>query len=327
MNIDTFIAFCDELEKAAAPSVLGSAGHYLRQSPLRTALMGAGAGAAGGAALNSEDRMSGALYGAALGGAVGGAGSGVARVARDTELLAGRKLTAKELASGTAKRISEGAKALVKRQVHGLTGAYADPAKSRIRSSVEAARRKELLEARLLDDLAHAKNPAHAEKIKAKAEKARKSLAEWGAAGDRALKSGITSLPGVAKGLAKSKTRKETLGAIKDEMIGGPGSGGLARAGMIGVGIGLPGAAGVADIAKGDESAQGGRTVGQKAMNLATNLGVGTLTIGLPIGSQMIASTGADILGQKLVSPRWARSHRSLADGPAYATDLPGENQ
>jgi len=311
MNSDMFSAFRDELEKCAAPPLLAQAGHFLRQSPLRTAAIGAGVGALAGAAANPEDRLGGARRGALLGGAVGGIGAGAARAARDTQLLAGRPLSAMETVTGTAKRFGEGGAAFVRRQVHGLTGAYADPAKTRIRSSVEAARRQNLLDARLGDDLRMARNPQRAEAIKQRAAQEAASLKEWGEGGDRALKAGITSAPGVVKGLA-GKNRKETLSALKDEVLGGRGGGRKAQAMALGLGVGLPAVSGLYDISKGDESAAGGRTVGQKAMNLATNVGVGTLTMGMPFGAQMITSSAADALGQKLVSPRWMSTHRSL---------------
>jgi hypothetical protein len=247
-----------------------------------------------------------------LGGAVGGIGAGAARAARDTQLLAGKPLTAGQTAVETAKRLGSGAAAFGKRQVHGLTGAFSDPTKTRIRSSVEAARQQKVLDARLVDDLRFARNPEHAAKIRGRADAARDSLKEWGEGGDRALAAGITSAPGIIRGLASKKTRGETLGALKDEVMGGRGAGGTGRAAALGLGVGLPVVAGIHDISKGDESAQGGRTVGQKAMNLATNVGVGALTMGMPIGAQMVTSSAADALGQKLVSPRWTSTHRSF---------------
>lgn len=311
MNRHTFTAFCDELQKSAAPSFLSQAGHFLRQSPLRTAAIGAGVGAAGGALANPEDRLGGAARGALLGGAAAGTAAGGARALRDTQLLAGKPLTTGQAVKETAKRVGADVAAFGKRQVHGLTGAFADPAKTRIRSSVEAARQQKIMDARLLDDLKFAKNPEHAAKIKQKADAARQSLKEWGEGGDRALEAGITSAPGIVRGLA-GKNRKQTLGALKDEVMGGRGASGGGRALALGMGVGLPAVAGIHDLSKGDESAQGGRTVGQKAMNLATNLGVGTLTMGMPIGSQMIASTAADALGQKLVSPKWRSTKGSF---------------
>ena len=315
MNLYTFAAFCEELQKVAVatPSLLSHAGHFLRQSPVRTAAIGAGVGAAGGAAANPEDRVGGALRGAGVGAAVGGIGAGGARAVRDTQLLAGKPLTAGQTVTETAKRLGSGALAFGKRQIHGLTGAFADPAKTRIRSSVEAARQQKLLDARLADDLRFARSPAHAKKIEDSARSAKESLKEWGESGDRALEAGITSVPGLVKGLASRKTRGKVLGAVKDEVLGGPGAGGLARGASVGLGVALPAALGVHDLSKGDESAQGGRTVGQKAMNLATNLGVGTLTLGMPIPASMMVSTGADMLGEKLMSPRWTRTNRSLA--------------
>lgn len=325
MNSFTFSAFCDELQKVAAPPLLSQAGHFLRQSPLRTAAIGAGVGAVGGALANPEDRLGGATRGAVLGGAVSGAAAGGARALRDTQLLAGKPLTAGQTVAETAKRIGGGAAAFGKRQVHGLTGAFSDPAKTRIRSSVEAARQQKIMGARLVDDLRFARSPEHAGRIKQKAEAAGKSLKEWGESGDRALAAGITSAPGVVRGLASSKTRKETLGALKEEVMGGRGAGGAGRAAALGLGVGLPVVAGLHDISKGDESAQGGRTKTQKAMNLATNVGVGALTMGMPLGAGMVTSTAADALGQKLVSPRWRSTSNSLVGDRAR---LPlGDNQ
>lgn len=274
--------------------------------------MGAGVGAVGGAAANPEDRVGGALRGAGAGAAVSGIGAGGARAIRDTQLLAGRPLTAGQTLSETVKRIGGSLAAFGRRQVHGLTGAYADPAKTRIRSSVEAARQQKLLDARLTDDLRFARNPEHAQKIRQGAESARAALKEWGSEGDKAIAANITSLPGTLKSLASKKTRGQALSAIKNEALGGAGAGGLGRTAAVGLGVGLPAATGAYDISKGDESAEGGRTVAQKAMNLATNVGVGTLTLGMPIGAQMITTSLADEAGQRLVSPRWTRTRSSL---------------
>lgn len=303
MNSNIFSAFCDEVEKQAAPSSLERAVHFLRQSPMRTAAIGAGAGALTGAAANPEDRWGGAMRGATVGGAIGGAGAGVARAARDTQLLAGRPLSALETATGTARRLGEGTAAFFRRQAHGLTGAYADPMKTRIRSSAEAARQQKVLDARLKDDLRMARTPEQAEAIKQRAVAAAESLKLWGEAGDRALKAGITSVPGLAKGLT-GKNRKETLATLKEEVMGGRGASAGSKALALGLGVGLPVVGGVSDIARGDESAVGGRTVGQKAVNLATNVGLGTLTMGMPFGAQMITGMGVDALGQRLTAPR-----------------------
>jgi hypothetical protein len=302
MKLETLHAFRDEIEKSAAmPASLVRAGRFLSESPGRTALIGAGVGALGGAATADEgDRLHGALRGALGGAAVGGAVGGAGRAYRDTHLLSKQPLSTGEAVVGTVKRLGEGAVRFGKRQIHGLTGAYADPAQTGIRSSVEAARRSELVEKRLADRLKDVADPAHAQKLREGAQKELHGLKEWGQQGDAALKAGVTSIPGVARGLATKGKRVETLKALGHEMTGG---GGLMSVGGA-LGVGLPAATGVADLARGDESAQGGRTIRQKAVGLGTNLGVGALTAGMPFGAQLVASSAADAVGQRLARGR-----------------------
>lgn len=315
MNRETFHAFSDEIEKLAAmPASLVRAGRFLSESPGRTALLGAGLGAAAGAATADEgDRLHGALRGALGGAAVGGAAGGAGRAYRDTHLLSPTPLSTGQAIAGTAKRLGEGVVRFGKRQIHGLTGAFADPAQTGIRSSVEAARKTDLVQKRLADRLKDVSDPAKAQKLREAAHSEVSRLKEWGEQGDRALKAGVTSLPGVVRGLATKGKRLETVKALGHEMTGG---GGLMSMGGA-LGVGLPLATGAADLARGDESAQGGRTLAQKAVNVGTNVGMGALTAGMPFGAQMIAGSAADALGQRLVTPRWASGgHRGTTYAP-----------
>lgn len=317
MNIETLSAFRDELEKLAVPAALVRAGRFLSESPARTALLGAGAGAVGGAASSGEgDRLGGAVRGALGGAALGGAVGGAGRAYRDTHLLSNTPLTAGQAVLGTAKRLGEGVKRFGRRQIHGLTGAYADPAATGIRSSHVAKEQANLLEKRLADRLKDVKDPLHAEKLREGVKKQIEGVHAEGAAGDAALKAGITSLPGVVRGLASKDRRAGTVKALGHAMTGGAGLMSVGGA----LGVGLPAAVGVHDLSRGDESATGGRTIAQKAMNLGTNVGVGALTGGLPLGAQMLVGSAADAAGQKLVSPKWRRSHHSVVGESLYLT-------
>lgn len=107
------------------------------------------------------------------------------------------------------------------------------------------------------------------------------------------VQAGITNLPGLARGL--SQRPKETLKAVGREALSG-GKAGLA------FGVGVPVALSVPDLAHGDESAYGGRTMRQKVVNLGSGIVGGTLTAGVPFVPQLVGSTGIDVVSGRLLA-------------------------
>lgn len=300
MKLEAIQAFRSALEKEASP--LRALGRYLTESPARTALIGAGVGAVGGAAMAQPgEGVEGALRGAVGGAAAGGLAGGTGRALRDTRLLAGRPLGVGETVLETGRRFGRNVEQGVKRQIHGLTGAYADPAQTGIRSSHTAAEHVKLLRARAKDQ-AQGASPQKAKQIQLALEKSVAAAQADGRQGDVALRAGVTSLPGVVRGLAGPR-RLQTLKALGSEMTGPSGL--LSAGGALGVG--LPVASGVADIAAGDESSVGGRSLPQKVMGMGTNVGVGALTSGMPFLSGVAVNGTVDALGQAIVRPKLKR--------------------
>ncbi len=309
MNTVAMQSFRDEIEKLAGSATpLAAVGRFLSKSPQRTALIGAGLGAVAGAATSEDDdRIGGAINGAMAGGVAGGALGGAGRAFRDTHLLSKTPLTTGQAVKGTLQRFGRGTVRFGKRQVHGFTGAFKDPLATGIRSTAMAKEDVHLMRRRLADELKHARGPAAAGKLRAAAQQDIENALSQGAHGDTALKSGLTSIPGVARGLA-GKDRKKFLKTLASESTGG---GGLASWGGA-LGVGAPLALGAYDLSRGDESEQGGLTKTQKAVNMVTGMGTGVLTGGLPIIPQMVAGSAVDRLGMRLTSPKW-RSTRGQA--------------
>ncbi len=191
------------------------------------AVLGAGTGAVGGAVAGGPgNRLRGAALGAA-GGAAGGA-------------LLGRSNFGK-------------------RQVHGLTGAFANTAE-------EAA-------AIGLDATAHAQ--------------------------------GISSIPGIARGLANSSTRATTAKNLGSFMLhGGAPGGSMGQRAFNYTMAGLPLAMAAPGLMRGDESATGGQTRTQKVVNLGLNTAGSVLTAGMPIVPQIMGSMGVGALAEKITRPR-----------------------
>lgn len=305
MNLESLHSFRDELEKLSGSATpLVSAGRFLaRHRHVTSAAVGAGVGAGLGAAQAPEgDRLHGAIRGAALGAGLGAGGSIAQRAVHDTRLLSGSPLTTGQALTGTARRFGEGFNRFVKRQVHGITGAYANPAQTGIHSSVVAAEKSDLVKRRLADQLKSVANPEYAKHLQDVAHAEIQKLVEEGVRGDRALKAGVTSLPGVIRGLASGKTRRGTAVALGHALTGGK----LVSTGGA-LGVGLPLTLGAADVAKGDESATGGKTKMQKVLNTGSYVGAGVLTAGLPVGAQILAYSGVDELGRRIIGHKWSK--------------------
>jgi len=111
----------------------------------------------------------------------------------------------------------------------------------------------------------------------------------------KAVQQGVTSLPGLARGLASRP--RETLHAVGQEALSGGAATGL------GLGVGLPLALAAPDLARGDESAKGGRSLRQKAVGLGAQVAGGALTAGVPVipgalGGAAIESIASRTLGR-----------------------------
>jgi len=310
-------AFLEQLKSAAAAQTLArSAGRWLTDSAARTALVGAGVGAAQGALMHGDEgvgsaALKGGLRGAAIGGAVGGAG----RAYRDTRLLP-PTLSSGQAVGATIGRIGEGAKRFGQRQIHGFTGAYGDRAADiGLRSRGEAGRRIHLLRLRQDDMKAHGELT---DRTKKKLVEKAKNLQDWGRRGDAARKAGITSLPGVVSGLAT--TPVATAKALGRDMLSG---GGLTTAGMA---MGVPLAIAAPDLARGDESAQGGRSMRQKLVGVGSGLVGGALTAGVPVLPQVVGGIAVDSAASRMLGKkRLARASQEASQDAIIASlGVPG---
>jgi hypothetical protein len=247
----------------------------------------AGAALAGGAAyatrpedsdlLSTIDRVGRAgLTGAAAGAGVGA----VARRARDVQLLNQHiRHTPAELARETGASLLGDAKNVLKRQVHGLTGAYSSPRAMNdmnLRGIVPASREARLAELRGMDQ--GISDEAIAQQVK--------GIYAHGIAGERARSAGITSLPGTLRGLISAPS--QTTKALWNDAVG-PGGGTGGKAMVLGGYVGVPAVAGALDVARGDESEYGGQTVGRKLLRHGANVATGAVTLGLPMGAGMVA--------------------------------------
>lgn len=102
---------------------------------------------------------------------------------------------------------------------------------------------------------------------------------------------GITSLPGLAKGMVTQP--KKTLAAVRKNALSGPWS--------LAAGVGLPVALSAPDIARGDESASGGRSLRRKLVGLGGGVASGALTAGVPIIPQMVGSGAMESVADHLL--------------------------
>lgn len=287
---------------------LASVGRFIAHNPGTVAGIGAGLGAAanvGREAMSGapdKNYLGAAARGAVAGGLLGGATGGIARAARDTMLLRPELRGAGDVAKATAQRMGQGVSNFAQRQFHGLTGyGSKDPAyldRIGLAGSNTSLARNRLGNLRAEDLAKH--NPAKAEQIFDEASSAARGIAGEGAIGDRLRGLGMTSAPGSLKAMATNP--REASKAIWDQLRAGGKTG-------VALGVGVPLAASGASIAKGDESATGGQTVGEKVLRAGANVGGGLVFGGLPIVSNMVAGgvteAAAGRLGRAL-TPRTA---------------------
>jgi hypothetical protein len=312
-----FRLFCEEIEKVAAPmGGLVRAARWLSDSPSRTALITGAAGAAHGAYRERQEGGSGvggALRGGAQGAALGGAAAGVGRAYRDTRLL-NPTLGAGQAITATAQRMGQGVKRFGQRQWHGLTGAYAtQPGEIGLRSGATAKQKIHLERLRLEDRLRGA-SPEQRLRLHEKSMGRRGALREEGQRGDRALAAGVTSLPGIARGIVTQP--KATARALWQEAGGGSPLGAALM-------FGVPTALAAPDLLRGDESATGGRTKTQKVLGLGATLATGAAIGGLPIIPQTLAGVGLDTVGQRLVGGQRSSPLARAQGGQPYQEALP----
>ncbi len=267
---------------------------WITSRPMHGAVLGAAAGGVRGALQEQQPGGPGAMH-RALGGAVQGAALGAGAAAlgrgyRDTRLL-NPGLSAGQAVGETVASVGRGVKHFGMRQLHGVTGQFADRAgEIGLRSSATSAKKVDLLNRRLGDSISHG-DPLPPKTL-TRHRASINELRQEGERGDAALKAGITSLRGVGRGIATAPV--QTVKALGREM----GSGG--RAGLA-LSVGLPIATAAPDLARGDESSVGGRSLKQKAVGLGTGLAAGALTAGLPVIPQIAASTGLEAAGRRLV--------------------------
>lgn len=262
--------------------------HNLHGSAIAGGLLGAGANVAREATGDGDKNYLGAAIRGGLGGAaLGAASGGIARAVNDTRLLNPQLSGIGATARATAQRAAEGIGNFAKRQAHGLTGVGAKDTAHLDRIGIAGAK-PSADKARLLNlraDDAVRLNPKREASIYDAANKQIRGVIDEGDVGEKMRSAGLTSIPGVAKGLVQNP--RESAKALWNHARQG-GKAGVA------LGVGLPVAIGTADIAKGDESAAGGKTVGGKLLQHGANIGTGFAFAGLPIASQMIAGMGVD---------------------------------
>lgn len=311
----------EELEKQAfvgnavrrGASVLGSKSRQLGTAiadggALRTGLVGAGVGATGGAISGaaSEDgsAVGGALRGALIGGALGAGGGAVARSAQNAKLL-NPALTNAQALGQVGKNVGQGLKDFGIRQLHGVTGLKEDAVRDSIRR--RAAKSRQIHKARLKRDLAKA-TPENRDRIIADYEKIRATARSNYERDMAALDSGITSLPGIAKGLVRDP--KATAKAMWDRSTGGTRTGAAMT-------LGFPVALTAPELLKGDESATGGKGIGQKLVNAGTAVGAGVATGGLGFIPGMIGWTALEGVGNAPFNIAKKRTAASAANAAA----------
>jgi hypothetical protein len=283
MNVLELQAMADYVKTASGPGVLGRLAYRATSGAGRGALLGAGTGAVAGAAQGAVDEdgsmAGGALRGALAGGILGGAVGGAGRVVRDARLLNPDKSGLRAVGA----HVGSGAARFAGRQAHALTGTLKDKNLG-LRGTEWAKEKNRLAKLRLGEDLKH--RVADPTKLRSQYRSTLESNLREGELGQEAKDLGLTSLSGVAKGLATKP--KETAKGLWRQVKGGGGTG------MAALNVGLPVAFGAADLAKGDESAEGGLTKKQKLLRTAGQVGGGLLTPGMPVAGMMVGGELVD---------------------------------
>lgn len=310
------------------PSFLANAGRFIAHRPGAMAGIGAGLGAAAGVgreALRKGDEpknyLGAGLRGAALGGIAGGVTSGLGHAAHDTMLLNPHLSGPVDVAKETAKRMGQGVSNFAQRQFHGLTGygskdkAYLD--RIGMMGEHAAGQKAKLLNLRMEDELSHhlkgvkeIKDPLdrlhgyteHLQKQRSMGDALTKqvsALQSEGQAAQHLRDLGMTSVPGAVKGMVTNP--REASKALWQHMRQG---------GALGVAAGtvIPGAIAARDLSRGDESAMGGRTMGEKALRAGATIGGGMLLGGVPMLPGAIAGgvaeSAAGRLGRVITKPK-----------------------
>jgi len=276
---------------STARSGAGTLARRLLKSPSSAAAVGAAGGAAiggGREALRKKEPGEGGhllrstLRGAGAGAALGGGLAAGAGAVRDTRLLQaakGDKSTVAAGIKGTVGRAAKGVQQFGKRQIHGVTGKFKDSLTDGLKGKVH------LEKLRIRDELKHVADPAQRKELLKQYKGTRRGLATELKSQNKAVAAGITSVPGVLKGMATSPL--QTSKAMWDRGTGGGSKAGLA------FGLGVPLAMAAPDLAKGDESGTGGASMKQKLVRHGGMVTTGMLTGGLPIIPGMIAQEAA----------------------------------
>lgn len=260
----------------------------LASSANRGALTGAALGGASGlvaAPQEGDTRLHQAMRRAVIGGAAGGLAGAAGRASIDYRLLHPEAGIA-QTAGGVARLTGKAVQNFGKRQVHGLTGAHGDaPHLIGLDSSQTAGKRLHLADLRAADKMRLAPAGEHA-KIRSELVRKKQDIARIGIEGDQKLRAGLTNLPGIARGLANAPV--DTGKAMWHAATGG---GAEAKA----LALGLPTAAALPSLMRGDESAEGGPSMGHKVRALGANVAGGIATAGLPILPQVGSGLAIDI--------------------------------
>jgi hypothetical protein len=278
-------------------NILSSAGRFIAHNPGSTSAIGAGLGGALGVAREAargegeKNYVAGGVLGALRGGLAGAGVAAIGRGARDTMLLNPQLSGAKDVAKATLARAGEGVGNFARRQVHGITGhgandkAYLD--RIGITGSGTAAKRVHLDTLRAQDLAKHSPGSVNSAE---QAASMRAHFAE-GDVGDRMRDLGMTHAPGAVKAFAKDP--RAASKAVWDQLRLGGGLG-------VAAGVGVPVAVSGADLARGDESAAGGRSLGEKSMRAVGNIGGGLVFSGLPMLSQNVVGQGVEYLSGRV---------------------------
>ncbi len=274
---------------------------FLSRSPGTGMMLGAGVGAAAGGLKTPQEgqsRLGNAFWGGVGGATVGGGAGSFARNFRDAKLLAaadgGKTLTNMQAAGGALRRMGGGISNFTKRQIHGVTGAFDHDAIG-MAGNATSARKVKLLNLREADELAHAPAARH-DAIKADFKGQVDAELKAGRGAQELADAGLTTAPGLVRALAKGETRGRAVKAMGKAMLYGPG-GWKAT-------VAAPLALSVPGLLKGDETATGGQSMGQKVVGLGTMLGTGAVFGGMPIIPQMVAGEAVTRGANRLVRPR-----------------------